>query len=375
MKRAKDIYIKIIDEANILAAIEEVNSTHRWNQGHKLNRTVLWVESTKPDRVKEIREIIENGFTPAPPRHRRIYDQAAGKWRDICEPKLYPDQYIHHAVIQVLTPIMMKGMDKWCCGSIRKRGTHYGAKAIKKWMKKDPSGTKYSLELDIKHFYDSIEPQQVMCRMRQLIKDGRALHLIEVLIQDGILIGCYFSQWFANTLLQPIDRLIRESGLCTHYIRYMDNFSIYGSNKRKLRKLFYMIQEWLNAHGLQVKENWQIFKITTHRLPNALGYRYGRGFTFVRKNTLLRIKRKLKTIYRTIDSGEKLPIKMATGMISRLGQLKHCNSKKLRERILRQNFVRMLKNIIRKHQKLEVIKWNMVLQKYMERKSFVPAPA
>ena len=88
MKRAKDIYIKIIDEANILAAIEEVNSTHRWNQGHKPNRTVLWVESTKPDRVKEIREIIENGFTPAPPRHRRIYDQAAGKWRGICEPKL-----------------------------------------------------------------------------------------------------------------------------------------------------------------------------------------------------------------------------------------------------------------------------------------------
>lgn len=61
MKRAKDIYIKIIDEANILAAIEEVNSTHRWNQGHKPNRTVLWVESTKPDLVKEIREIIENG--------------------------------------------------------------------------------------------------------------------------------------------------------------------------------------------------------------------------------------------------------------------------------------------------------------------------
>ena len=43
MKREKDIYIKIIDEANILAAIEEVNSTHRWNQGHKPNRTVLWI--------------------------------------------------------------------------------------------------------------------------------------------------------------------------------------------------------------------------------------------------------------------------------------------------------------------------------------------
>ena len=338
-------------------------------------QTVLWVESTKPDRIVEIRDIIEHGFIPSNPRRRRIFDQAARKWRDICEPRLYPDQYIHHAVIQVLTPIMMKGMDRWCCGSIRGRGTHYGARAIKKWMKNDIRGTKYALELDIKHFYDSIKPQYVMDRMRQLIKDGNALRLIETLIHDGILIGCYFSQWFANTLLQPLDRLIRESGLCSHYLRYMDNFSIFGSNKRKLKKLFHLIEEWLNAHDLQIKENWQLFRITDRRMPNALGYRYGRGFTFIRKNTLLRIKRKLKVMYRTIDFGGKLRIKTVNGMISRLGQLKHCNSKKLRERLLRQNFVRMLKNIVRKHQKSEVTQWNTVLQKYMERKSFAPSPA
>ena len=242
-------------------------------------------------------------------------------------------------------------------------------------MKNDIRGTKYALELDIKHFYDSIKPQYVMDRMRQLIKDGNALRLIETLIHDGILIGCYFSQWFANTLLQPLDRLIRESGLCSHYLRYMDNFSIFGSNKRKLKKLFHLIEEWLNAHDLQIKENWQLFRITDRRMPNALGYRYGRGFTFIRKNTLLRIKRKLKVMYRTIDFGGKLRIKTVNGMISRLGQLKHCNSKKLRERLLRQNFVRMLKNIVRKHQKSEVTQWNTVLQKYMERKSFAPSPA
>ena len=144
MKREKDIYVKIIDEENIAKAIDAVNKTHRWNYGHKPNRTVLWVESTKPDRIVEIRDIIEHGFIPSNPRRRRIFDQAAWKWRDICEPRLYPDQYIHHAVIQVLTPIMMKGMDRWCCGSIRGRGTHYGARAIKKWMKKAEINKKIS---------------------------------------------------------------------------------------------------------------------------------------------------------------------------------------------------------------------------------------
>lgn len=53
MKREKDIYVKIIDEENIAKAIDAVNKTHRWNYGHKPNRTVLWVESTKPgDDIK-----------------------------------------------------------------------------------------------------------------------------------------------------------------------------------------------------------------------------------------------------------------------------------------------------------------------------------
>lgn len=371
MKRAKNVFVEIIDEDNIANAIDEVNRTHRWLQGHKPNRTVLWVESTKSERIKEIKKIIEDGFDPSSPRKRRIYDRSARKYRNICEPKLYPDQYIHHAVIQVLMPIMMRNMDRWCCGSIRGRGIHYGARAIKKWMKNDKKGTKYTLELDIKHFYESIKPRYIMKRMRRLIKDRRALRLIEILLRDGVLIGYYFSQWFANTLLQPLDRLIRESGFCTHYVRYMDNFTIYCQNKRSLRKLYRLIGQWLESIELDVKDNWQIFKVTKHRLPNALGYRYGRGYTLIRKNTLLRLKRKLSTLYKLLDSGSKLPYKMVHGVLSSLGHLKHCNSKELKSRLLRQNFVRMLKNIVRKHQKLEVAKWNTVLQKYMEKRSSV----
>lgn len=375
MKRAKNIYAKIVSESNLMLAIEEVNASHRWTHGHKPNRTVLWVETTKQERVAELRRIIEDGFQPAPLHKRRIYDHAAGKWRDICEPKLYPDQYIHHAVVHALIPEMMRCMDKWCCGSIRKRGIHYGQRALKKWMKYDRKGTKYALEMDIHHFYDSIQPSYVMDRMRELFKDGRALTLVETLVRDGIPIGCYFSQWFANTLLQPLDRLIRESGLCAHYLRYMDNFTIYGPNKRHLRKLFQLIEQWLNAHGLQVKANWQIYRVTARRLPNALGYRYGRGYTFLRKTTLLRIRRKLREAYRLIDRRMQLPYKLVHGMMSRLGQLKHCNSKQLRARIIRQNFVKMLKNIIRNHRRKELMEWNTALQRYTERRFSAGVPA
>ena len=170
MKRVKNLYPQLISDDNLKRALLEVNATHRWLPKHKPNKTVAWVESDMEQRVIELREIIVNGFEPQPIIKKRRYDKSAGKWRDICEPVLWPDQYVHHALIQVLEPVMMRGMDRYCCGSIRQRGIHYGMKAIKKWMKEDPKGTKWCLELDIHHFYDSLQPEieigRASCRER-----------------------------------------------------------------------------------------------------------------------------------------------------------------------------------------------------------------
>ena len=237
MKRANNLFPKLVSEENLRLAIFAVNVTHRFHPHHRPNRTVARVEADIDRYVKELREIITGGYEANEPRLARRWDKSAGKWRDISEPRLWPDQYVHHAVIQVLEPIMMRGMDNFCCGSIRNRGIHYGVRAIKKWMRTDPKGTKYAEELDIHHFYDSLTAETVMKRLRRLVKDRRMLEVCERLMKHGILIGAYFSQWFANTVLQPLDRLIRESGLCDHYLRYMDNFTLFGRNKRKLRRL------------------------------------------------------------------------------------------------------------------------------------------
>lgn len=196
MKRAKDLYQKLISDENLRLAILTVNATHKWHPHHRPNKTVLRVEADIDGYVEKLREIIVNGYDAAPPRIARRWDKSAGKWRDISEPRLWPDQYVHHAVIQVLEPVLMRGMDKFCCGSIKGRGIHYGVKAIKKWMRTDPKGTKYAEELDIHHFYDSLTIETVMARLRRLVKDRRTLDVCERLMKYGVLIGAFFSQWF-----------------------------------------------------------------------------------------------------------------------------------------------------------------------------------
>ena len=100
---------------------------------------------------------------------------------------------------------------------------------------KNEKATRYCAELDIKHFYPNIKPRHVVDSLKRIIKDRRVIDLAERIIRQGILIGFYTSQWFANLVLQDLDELIRRYS--THYIRYMDNMTIFHSNKRKLRKL------------------------------------------------------------------------------------------------------------------------------------------
>jgi hypothetical protein len=355
MKRANHLFTKIISEENLRKAIQTVCNSHRWvHFPDKPNKTVIWLENTMDERVHELYELLVNGFEPSPVIKKKRYDMNAEKWREICEPKMFPDQCVHHALIQVLEPIFMRGMDKWCCGSIKKRGTIYGANGIKKWMKRG-KGMKYCIEMDIRHFYDSLKPEIVMKRMKQLIKDFRTLDLIERIIKDGIMIGAYCSQWFANTVLQPLDQLIRENG-ATHYIRYMDNFTVFTNRKRTAGKIIALVSAWLGEHELELKGNWQKFR-TSKRMPNALGYRFGKGYTLLRKKTLLRLKQHLKRYYRMRECGRLVPVKFAQGLLSRLGALKHCNSVHLYANFVKKHTQRQLKKIVRDYYKEAIKKW------------------
>lgn len=388
MKRVGKLFEQIIAEENLARAIEEVNRTHHWHSHHSPNACTAWVEETQPERVKELRQILLDGFAPKAPHITQRWDASAQKWRTVSEPAQWPDQYVHHALIQVLQGKMMDGMDFYCCGSIRGRGPHHARKAIKSWMERDAKGTKYEFCGDIYHFYDSLQPEVVMARMRQLYKDNRTLDLIWRIIQNGIQIGAYTSQWFANTTLQPLDRLIRESGYCRHYTRYMDNLTIFGSNKRKLRKLRLLVEDWLNAHGLRLKGDWQIFPTVKKekktplnpprrgvarskaRLPDAVGYRYGRGYLLPRKHNLLRTKRAIARYRKRKRQGQRIMAGAAASLLARLGQLAHCNHVQLYRMLFRgEKIVRELKKAVREQRRKERYTWSMYLEQRKKWKS------
>jgi len=172
-----------------------------------------------------------------------------------------------------------------------------------------------------------------------------------------------------NLVLQPLDLMIhqREYGV-SHYLRQMDNFTIFASSKRKLRKLIRDIQAWLADVGLKLKDNWQVFRIgftprvekareqlpeakqrrRRPRIPSALGYRFGHGYTILRKHNLFRLKQSLHLYYYRRDRNRVISFKRASGLISRLGQLRKCDCQRILERYYQPKTMFDLKKVVRK---------------------------
>ena len=70
-------------------------------------------------------------------------------------------------------------------------------------MKEDPEHTTYCLKMDIVKFYPSIDHDILKTILRKKIKDKDLLWLLDVIIDsaDGVPIGNYLSQYFANIYL------------------------------------------------------------------------------------------------------------------------------------------------------------------------------
>lgn len=81
--------------------------------------------------------------------------------------------------------------------------------------------------------------QQIMNILKQLIrrkvKDKKLLIILDEIIDSaqGVPIGNYLSQFFANLYLTYLDHWIKEEKHIKYYFRYADDIVILGKEKRR----------------------------------------------------------------------------------------------------------------------------------------------
>lgn len=294
MKTYKHLFEKLIADENILLAIRNASLGKR-------NRKEVKDMLENTDKYVKFFKRIASNYRNAKHKPKVIYDGVTRKKRTILVPKMY-EQVMHHMIVNVLKPIFLKPMYEHSHGSIPTKGAHKAKRYISKWLQKDSKNTKYCLKMDIKKYFESVPHDILKKKLRQIIKDEDFLNVLFTVIdvqEKGLPIGFYTSQWLANFYLTKLDHYIKEVLKAKYYVRYMDDMVILDGNKRKLHKFRQEIDKQLLDLGLQMKSNWQVFKIEYRnkgRPIDFMGFKFYKNRTTLRRTVMLRASRKARRI-------------------------------------------------------------------------------
>lgn len=315
MKRIGNIYQKICCIENLMLA-DSIARKGKLNQpgviahDHNRQQNILTLHNMLINKTYGTSEYTT--FTIFEPKERLIFRLP-----------YYPDRIVHHAVMNVLEPIFISVFTNDTYSCIKNKGIHAAASAVRKALK-DVEGTQYCLKLDIRKFYPSVDHEVLKSLLRKKFKDQDLLWLLDGIIDsaDGLPIGNYLSQYFANFYLSYFDHWIKEIRCVKHYFRYADDIVILHYNKPYLHDLLYEIRTYLlNNLKLHVKGNYQIFPV------NARGIDFV-GYVFY--HTHVRLRKSIKKNFARMLSKNPNQASIASYM----GWLKHCDGVNLAKTLL-----------------------------------------
>lgn len=320
MKRVNNIFDKICSLDNLRLADEKARQRKQNSYGVRLH------DKHKEQHLQELSKMMLNGEYKTSPYS--IFTIHEPKEREIYRLPYYPDRIVHHAIMNVLEPIWVSIFIKETYSCIKDRGIHKAVNDVKDALRQDAEGSRYCLKIDIRKFYPSIDHDVLKGIIRKKIKDVRLLKMLDEIIDsaDGVPIGNYLSQFFANLYLAYFDHWVKEVAQVQHYFRYADDMVFFSSDKDSLHRLLADIKVQLAELKLEVKDNWQIFP-TDVRGVDFLGYVFYHDHTRLRKSIKKRMFRKVGKVKRLAKA------KKHQAMASWMGWLNYCNSKRLKVKL------------------------------------------
>lgn len=304
---------------------------------HKKKR-VLEIKNNPEKYAKQLSDMLRNWrYVPCPVTERTICDGWKKKPRVITKIRFFPDQVVHWCFILVLRKYFMDYSYPLSCGSIPGRGDSLVRRKIKEWLSKDSKGTKYYIKMDICKCFPSVRKSDVLKAFDKRFKDKKMRKILKMILEhknpgnsNGLPIGFLTSPWLLNILLADFDNYLKHGLRVKYYVRYMDDFVIYGSNRRRLEKNVALLKNFLKKHyGMDTKVS--DIQLSSGNPLDIVGYvfnaPYGRHpYITIRSalfNNLMGIVRRARRY------GGFVSLRNARAFVSYYGRIKNTSSRNL----------------------------------------------
>lgn len=285
MKRLGNIYSKIIARENLELAFDKARKGKTWQN------KVKYADAHRKELLDELEIMLKE----------RRYKTSAYRTKTIYEPKqriiyilpFYPDRIVQHAIMNVLEPYWDRMMHYHSYSCRKGKGQHRGSKQCMKYIAK----ARYCLKCDISKFYPSVNHAVMYEILQRKIKCKYTLELLKEIIysvpgESNVPIGNYLSQWLGNMYLNELDDYVKHTLHIRHYIRYCDDFVLFG-DKQQLAATIPLIQQFIQDRLKMRMSKCDLFPVS--RGIDFLGYRHFPGnYVLLRKSTAKRVKKRIK---------------------------------------------------------------------------------
>ena len=258
-KTYDNLLTRIASFSNLLVAYE------RARKGKQQTGDMHAFSFNLEDNLWWLHEELNNGsYRPGPYRSFHIYEP---KRRKISAAP-FRDRVVHHALCRVIQPLFER---KFIYDSYANRvgkGTYAALDRADRFIKRFP----YVLKADILKFFPSVDHaillrtlnkticcQPTLALCQQIVHSGKDVLSDEYPMQwfpgdtlltplehgRGLPIGNLTSQFWANVLLNELDHFVKEHLQVQGYVRYVDDFLLFGQDKATLWQLHREIAHYL----------------------------------------------------------------------------------------------------------------------------------
>lgn len=351
MKRYGNLWPQIFDFENLWQAAQQAQRGKRFRQNvlefnHELEQNLLQLQTELQTQTYQPGEY--HTFEIKDPKPRLI---SAAPYRD---------RVVHHALCNVIVPLIERSFIDDSYANRVGRGSHRALKRAVHFART----SRYVLQCDVQRYFPSIDHAILKAQIRQRIKCRDTLWLIDRIIDNsnpqsdeivyfpgdtlltplerrvGLPIGNLTSQFFANLYLNGLDHFIKERLHIRKYLRYVDDFLLFGDDRQQLAQarseiVGYLTELRLRLHPVKT----QLFE-TQHGL-NFVGFRIvpvgttcpRAVYIRVRNDNLQRARKRCKHLQRQYASGQLGLKPLVQRLQSWEAHLKHGDTHRLRRRI------------------------------------------
>lgn len=299
-----DLLEMILAPTNLNMAYKQVKS----NKGSG-GIDCLGVEELLPyllEHKEELLTSIDIGkYKPNPVRRVEI-PKEGGKKRQLGIPTVV-DRVIQQAIAQILSPIYEPLFSKFSYGFRPKRSAHHALKQCQEYIS---SGYKYTVDMDLEKYFDTVSHSRLIEVLSRTITDGRVVSLIHKYMNAGVIEkgkfvetmigvpqGGPLSPLLSNIMLNELDKELERRG--HKFVRYADDCMILCKSKRAAQRTLAHIIPFIEGK-LYLKVNKEKTVVAHVRDVKFLGYGFyinkGNGLLRVHPKSIAKMKEKVKLL-------------------------------------------------------------------------------